>query len=70
LITVGSWAAETARAARVAGLQETTECADIESAAQTVQRTVRPGDVVLIKASRAAGLDRVAAVLRGAVNSA
>jgi len=35
-----------------------------EEAAEVVLRLVRPGDVVLVKASRAAGLDRVADLLR------
>jgi UDP-N-acetylmuramoyl-tripeptide--D-alanyl-D-alanine ligase len=36
---------------------------DAGAAADLVRREVRPGDVVLVKASRAAGLERVAAAL-------
>ena len=65
LVAVGRWAAETGQAARAAGLQEVIEFADVESAVKAVKNTVRPGDVVLIKASRAAGFERMSAALRG-----
>lgn len=38
---------------------------DAESAVAAVGRLVRPGDVVLVKASRAANLQRVAMALTG-----
>ena len=37
--------------------------ADTDEAIELVQGVVRPGDVVLVKASRSAGLERVAAAL-------
>jgi UDP-N-acetylmuramoyl-tripeptide--D-alanyl-D-alanine ligase len=42
------------------------EVADVPAAIDLVSRLVAPGDVVLVKASRVAGLERVAAALRGA----
>ncbi|HET7328376.1 MAG TPA: UDP-N-acetylmuramoyl-tripeptide--D-alanyl-D-alanine ligase [Nocardioidaceae bacterium] len=39
---------------------------DVESAIEFVRADTAPGDVVLVKASRAAGLERVAAALAGA----
>jgi UDP-N-acetylmuramoyl-tripeptide--D-alanyl-D-alanine ligase len=66
LIAVGRSAAEMAKAARDAGLLRVFEMPDVESAAAAVKRFFKPGDVVLLKASRATRLDRVADVLRGA----
>ncbi len=49
--------------ARAAGVPVVTEVADAAEAATLVTRLVRPGDVVLVKASRVVGLERVAAAL-------
>jgi UDP-N-acetylmuramoyl-tripeptide--D-alanyl-D-alanine ligase len=38
---------------------------DVDSATEVVREGVRPGDVVLVKASRSVGLDRVATALAG-----
>lgn len=65
LITVGRWARPTSEAARAAGLVDVTEFADVPAAALTVKNMVRPGDLVLLKASRAVGLERVGEALRG-----
>jgi UDP-N-acetylmuramoyl-tripeptide--D-alanyl-D-alanine ligase len=43
-----------------------TEVADVTAAIDLVRQLVAPGDVVLVKASRVAGLERVAAALRDA----
>jgi UDP-N-acetylmuramoyl-tripeptide--D-alanyl-D-alanine ligase len=40
------------------------EFIDVESAALAVKSFVKPGDVVLIKASRAARLERISEALR------
>jgi UDP-N-acetylmuramoyl-tripeptide--D-alanyl-D-alanine ligase len=64
LVAVGQWAGETAAAARRAGLRDVVEFPDVPSAAAGVLSLVRPGDVVLVKGSRAAGLERIAAALR------
>ncbi len=59
LVAVGRMAAVTAQAAREAGLQDVTECSDVAAAAAKVRDIVREGDVVLLKASRVTGLERV-----------
>jgi UDP-N-acetylmuramoyl-tripeptide--D-alanyl-D-alanine ligase len=67
LIAVGRWAHETVEAARAAGLKDVTEFAEVSAAAGAVRGLVQPGDLVLLKASRAAGLERIAEALRGEV---
>jgi UDP-N-acetylmuramoyl-tripeptide--D-alanyl-D-alanine ligase len=67
LIAVGRFGGELAQGAREAGLGETRQFPDVAAAASAVQALVQPGDVVLLKASRSAGLEKVAGVLRGAV---
>lgn len=64
LVAVGRWAHTTAEAARAAGLQDVREFADVESAAQAMTDLASPGDVVLIKASRSIGLERIGEALR------
>jgi len=66
LFAVGKMAPVTARAARSAGLNRVLEFADVESAAAAVKSFVRTGDVLLLKASRAARLERIADVLQSA----
>ena len=61
---VGKWAGVMAAAARSAGLGEVDEFADVEEAANAVKNFVRPGDIVLVKASRTMRLERVADALR------
>lgn len=65
LVAVGEGARELAEAARKAGLPES--CVwwfpDAESAVGTVAALVLPGDLVLVKGSRAVGLERVAQAL-------
>jgi UDP-N-acetylmuramoyl-tripeptide--D-alanyl-D-alanine ligase len=63
LVVVGADAAGYARGARAAGAQDVREVADVPEAIARVRSLVAPGDVVLVKASRVAGLERVAAAL-------
>jgi UDP-N-acetylmuramyl pentapeptide synthase len=53
-----------AKAARDAGLNRVFEFLDADAAAAAVKSFVKPSDVVLLKASRAARLERVAEALR------
>lgn len=64
LIAVGAMASVMARAARAAGLLRVFEFAEVESARAAIKRFFKPGDLVLLKASRATRLERVANVLR------
>jgi UDP-N-acetylmuramoyl-tripeptide--D-alanyl-D-alanine ligase len=66
LVVVGADAGGYARGARAAGATTVHEVVDVPGATELVRQLVRPGDVVLVKASRVAGLERVAAALRGA----
>ncbi len=59
LFAVGSMASLLCGAARAAGMGDAREFADAESAATAVKNFVRPGDLVLVKASRATRLERV-----------
>ena len=69
LIAVGRFAPETARAARDAGLRDVTVFDEVTDAAHAVTDLVERGDTVLLKASRATGLERVGAALRGTNDS-
>jgi UDP-N-acetylmuramoyl-tripeptide--D-alanyl-D-alanine ligase len=64
LVAVGQWARETAQSARDAGLRETHEFANVAVTAPALKSLLRPDDVVLLKASRATGFERLGAVLR------
>ena len=64
LVAVGKWAHETIEAARSAGLNEVQEFPDVPTAAAELKRLLRPGDLVLLKASRATGLERVGEALK------
>jgi UDP-N-acetylmuramoyl-tripeptide--D-alanyl-D-alanine ligase len=64
LFAIGEKAALIAKAAREAGLNRVFEFRDVDSASSAVKSFVKAGDVVLLKASRAARLERVAEVLR------
>ncbi len=66
LFAVGKMAPVMARGARDAGLARVMEFADVDAAAIAVKQFVRDGDVLLLKASRATRLERVADSLRGA----
>lgn len=64
LFAVGRMAAQLARGARAGGLTRVLEFADVVTAAEAVRRFLRTGDVVLLKASRASRLERIADLLR------
>lgn len=64
LVAVGKWAHETGEAARSAGLSEVQEFPDVSAAAAELKRLLQPGDLVLLKASRATGLEKLGAVLK------
>lgn len=59
LVTVGRNSRIMAAAARNAGLQQVVDLPEVENAGPAVTDIVRPGDVVLVKASRATKLERV-----------
>ena len=59
LVTVGRMASLTARAAREAGLRDVTECGDVFEAVAALKNLAREGDVILLKASRVTGLERL-----------
>ena len=65
LLAVGRWARTTGEAARQAGLSDVTEFADVPGAAAAVKDLVQPGDVVLLKASRSTGLEKIGEALKG-----
>ena len=64
LVAIGKMASVTAQAARAAGLMRVFEFAEIEAAARSIKKYLKPGDVVLLKASRAARLERIGEILR------
>ncbi len=66
LVAVGKFAHETAQAAQAAGLKDVSEFADVPAAVAAVKSLVRAGDVVLLKASRSTGLERVGEALKAA----
>jgi UDP-N-acetylmuramoyl-tripeptide--D-alanyl-D-alanine ligase len=63
LVCVGELSANTAIAARAAGLARVFETESAEEAAQHVRAAARSGDVVLVKASRGMKLERVVKLL-------
>lgn len=64
LFAVGRNAALMAAGARAAGLNRVMEFATAEAAAGALLSVLKPGDVLLLKASRAARIERVAEILR------
>ena len=64
IFVIGKMASVTARAARGAGLNRVIEFADVEAAMKAVKQFLKTGDVVLLKASRASRLERIAEILK------
>jgi UDP-N-acetylmuramoyl-tripeptide--D-alanyl-D-alanine ligase len=65
LFAVGKMAPLLARGARGAGLNRVLEFADVEGAGLALKSFLKNGDLLLLKASRAARLERIAQMLRG-----
>lgn len=63
LLVIGEMAGITAAAARQAGLHRVLEFGNIEALSDALKKMIRPGDVVLLKASRRMRLERVAEAL-------
>ncbi|MCX6923657.1 MAG: UDP-N-acetylmuramoyl-tripeptide--D-alanyl-D-alanine ligase [Verrucomicrobia bacterium] len=64
LFAVGKLAPVMAQAARSSGLNRVFEFADVDAAAVALKRFVKAGDLVLLKASRAMRMERIAELLR------
>ena len=64
LFAIGKMAPVLAAAARGAGLNRVIEFADVEAAMTAVKNFLKAGDVVLLKASRASRLERIAETLK------
>jgi UDP-N-acetylmuramoyl-tripeptide--D-alanyl-D-alanine ligase len=69
LVCVGRWAGVTAEAARTAGLKDVSEYNSASDAARVLATLLRPTDVMLLKASRAAALESIGEALRAATGS-
>lgn len=63
LFTVGDLARRVSAAASAAGLPESSHCASKDAAVEVLRETLRPGDVLLVKASRALALETVVRAL-------
>ena len=64
LFAIGQMAAVTGKAARDAGLMRVFEFAEVEAAIKVLKSFLKPGDVVLLKASRVSRLERIAEMLK------
>ncbi|MDB6064341.1 MAG: UDP-N-acetylmuramoyl-tripeptide--D-alanyl-D-alanine ligase [Pedosphaera sp.] len=64
LFAVGKMAGVTAEAARSAGMKAVVEFADMTATTEEVKRFLKTGDVILLKASRASRLERLAEALK------
>ena len=65
LFAVGRRGCQIAAAARSRGFKSVVEIDEVEPAALAVKEFARPGDVVLVKASRSMRLERISEALRG-----
>jgi UDP-N-acetylmuramoyl-tripeptide--D-alanyl-D-alanine ligase len=64
LFAVGKMAGVMAKAARDGGLRRVIEFENVEAAVKAVKNFLKPGDLVLLKASRASRLERIAETLK------
>jgi UDP-N-acetylmuramoyl-tripeptide--D-alanyl-D-alanine ligase len=67
LFAVGRRATDIAASARQGGLRNVIEISEVETATQALKDFARPGDAILIKASRAMRLERISQQLRNAI---
>jgi UDP-N-acetylmuramyl pentapeptide synthase len=65
VITVGDEANWIAEGAEASGVQSVVRTADVAEATQVLRGVARPGDVVLVKASRSARLERIVQAMEG-----
>jgi UDP-N-acetylmuramoyl-tripeptide--D-alanyl-D-alanine ligase len=65
LFAIGRRGCQIAAAARSRGLKSVVEIDEVEPAALAVKEFARPGDVVLVKASRSMRMERISEALRG-----
>jgi UDP-N-acetylmuramoyl-tripeptide--D-alanyl-D-alanine ligase len=68
LFAVGKMASVTAKAARDGGLNRVIEFENVEAAVTAIRKFLKTGDVVLLKASRASRLERIAETLKSEKN--
>ena len=66
VITVGEEAAITAEAAKNGGVSQVLQFPNIEEAARSLQAMAKPGDLVLVKGSRTARMERIVEALEAA----
>lgn len=64
LFAVGRMASTVGKAARDAGLTRVIEFENVELAVNAIKKFLKPGDVVLLKASRASRLERISEILK------
>jgi UDP-N-acetylmuramoyl-tripeptide--D-alanyl-D-alanine ligase len=64
LFAIGKMASVTGKAARDAGLMRVIELENVEAAMSAIGKFLKTGDVVLLKASRASRLERIAEILK------
>jgi len=64
LFSVGTMSRVTAESAREAGIRGVTEIPEVEEAGESLKRFLKPGDIVLLKASRATRIERIGEMLR------
>lgn len=68
VISVGKWSEKVRQAAKEGGAQSAEAYANWEAVGEVLKNSLRSGDTVLIKASRAAGLDRLVEFLKQALS--
>jgi UDP-N-acetylmuramoyl-tripeptide--D-alanyl-D-alanine ligase len=68
LFAVGKMASVVAKAARDGGLTRVIEFENVEAAMNAIKNFLKTGDVVLLKASRASRLERIAEILKNGKN--
>ena len=64
LFSVGAMSRVTAESAREAGIRGVTEVPEVEEAGESLKKFLKPGDIVLLNASRATRIERIGEMLR------